>query len=117
VKKSIVKGKRSSVSTAHSRQLKGVKSLGNLSSSTNDKRERDDSSFSLMKVSSTYQGSPLNRGKPRRKMEKPKPMVQQDLVVSRNIFSSQHKKSIASLQDGSSSQKVNNLSFVISGIN
>ncbi|KAL2628088.1 hypothetical protein AAZX31_07G231600 [Glycine max] len=105
VKKSIVKGKRSSVSTAHSRQLKGVKSLGNLSSSTNDKRERDDSSFSLMKVSSTYQGSPLNRGKPRRKMEKPKPMVQQDLVVSRNIFSSQHKKSIASLQDGSSSQK------------
>ncbi|KAL2628087.1 hypothetical protein AAZV13_07G212400 [Glycine max] len=78
---------------------------GNLSSSTNDKRERDDSSFSLMKVSSTYQGSPLNRGKPRRKMEKPKPMVQQDLVVSRNIFSSQHKKSIASLQDGSSSQK------------
>ena len=67
--------------------------------------------------SSTYQGSPLNRGKPRRKMEKPKQMVQQDLVVSRNIFSSQHKKSIASLQDGSSSQKVNNLSFVISGIN
>ncbi|KAL3012016.1 hypothetical protein AAZX31_07G231600 [Glycine max] len=54
---------------------------------------------------SIVKGSPLNRGKPRRKMEKPKPMVQQDLVVSRNIFSSQHKKSIASLQDGSSSQK------------
>ncbi|KAG4378352.1 hypothetical protein GLYMA_17G024600v4 [Glycine max] len=105
VKKSIVKGKRSSVSTAHSRQLKGVKSLGNLSSSANDKGEKDDSSFSLMKVSSTNQGGPLNRGKPRRKMEKPKPMVQQDLVVSRNIFSSQHKKSIASLQDGSYSQK------------
>ncbi|KAL2960140.1 hypothetical protein AAZX31_17G023800 [Glycine max] len=78
---------------------------GNLSSSANDKGEKDDSSFSLMKVSSTNQGGPLNRGKPRRKMEKPKPMVQQDLVVSRNIFSSQHKKSIASLQDGSYSQK------------
>ncbi|TKY54129.1 ALWAYS EARLY 3 protein [Spatholobus suberectus] len=105
VKKSVVKGKRSSVGTAHSRQLKVVKSPGNLSSSTNDKGERDDSSFLPMKVLSTNQVSPVNRGRPRRKMEKPKPMVQQDSVVSRNIFSGQHNKSIASLQDGSSSQK------------
>ncbi|XP_068463378.1 protein ALWAYS EARLY 3 isoform X2 [Phaseolus vulgaris] len=104
VKKSMVKGKRSSVGTAHSRQLKVVKSPGNLSSSTNEKRERDDSSFSPIKVSSTNQVSPLDRGRPRRKMEKPKPMTQ-DLVVSTNTFSSQHNKSIASLPDGSFSQK------------
>jgi len=112
----MVKGKRSSVGTAHSRQLKVVKSPGNLSSSTNEKRERDDSSFSPIKVSSTNQVSPLDRGRPRRKMEKPKPMTQ-DLVVSTNTFSSQHNKSIASLPDGSFSQKVNNLSFVLYGIN
>nr|XP_007154248.1 hypothetical protein PHAVU_003G102900g [Phaseolus vulgaris]ESW26242.1 hypothetical protein PHAVU_003G102900g [Phaseolus vulgaris] len=100
----MVKGKRSSVGTAHSRQLKVVKSPGNLSSSTNEKRERDDSSFSPIKVSSTNQVSPLDRGRPRRKMEKPKPMTQ-DLVVSTNTFSSQHNKSIASLPDGSFSQK------------
>nr|KYP58067.1 Lin-9 isogeny [Cajanus cajan] len=74
VKKPMVKGKRSSVSTAHSRQLKVVKSPGNPSSSTNDKGQGDDSSFSPMKVSSTNQVSPVNRVRPRRKMEKPKPM-------------------------------------------
>ncbi|CAJ1941052.1 unnamed protein product [Sphenostylis stenocarpa] len=100
VKKSMVKGKRTSVFTAHSRQLKVVKSPG----STNEKRERDDSSFSPMKVSSTNQVSPLNRGRPRRKMEKPKHMAQ-DLVVSSNSFSSQQNKPIASLPGGSSSQK------------
>lgn len=104
VKKSMVKGKRSSVSTPHSRQLKAVKSPGNLSLSMNDKGERDDSSFSPIKVLSNNQASPVNRGRPRRKMEKPKPMVK-DSVVSRNIFSGQHNKSVASLQDGSSSQK------------
>lgn len=105
VKKPMVKGKRSSVSTAHSRQLKVVKSPGNPSSSTNDKGQGDDSSFSPMKVSSTNQVSPVNRVRPRRKMEKPKPMVQKDLVVSRNIFSGQRNKSNASLQNRSSSQK------------
>ncbi|XP_027918483.1 protein ALWAYS EARLY 3 [Vigna unguiculata] len=104
VKKSLVKGKRSSVCTPHPRQLKVGKSPGNLSSSTNDKRERDDSFFSPIKVSSTNEVSPLDRGRPRRKMEKPKPMTQ-DLVASRTTFSSQHNKPIASLPDGSFSQK------------
>ncbi|XP_047153750.1 protein ALWAYS EARLY 3 [Vigna umbellata] len=104
VKKSLVKGKRSSISTPHPRQLKAAKSPGNLSSGSNDKRERNDSSFSPIKVSSTNQVIPLDRGRPRRKMEKPKPMTQ-DLVVSRNTFSSQHNKPIASLPDGSFSQK------------
>jgi len=114
----MVKGKRSSVGTAHSRQLKVAKSSGNLSSSTNDQRERDvgTAHFSPVKVSSTNQVSQLDRGRPRRKMEKPKPM-RQDLMVSTNTFSSQHNKSIASLPDGSYSQKVNNLSFVLHGIN
>ncbi|KAJ1427279.1 SANT/Myb domain [Sesbania bispinosa] len=92
VKKSIVKGKRSSVCTAHSRQLKVVKSLGNMSSNTNDKGERDDSSFSPIKVSSTNQVSQVNRGRPRRKMEKPKP-IRRDLTVSGNIFSGHNKYS------------------------
>ncbi|KAL2339063.1 hypothetical protein Fmac_013509 [Flemingia macrophylla] len=105
VKKPMVKGKRSSVSTAHSRQLKVVKSPGNPSASTNDKGKRDDSSFSPMKVSLINQISPVNRVRPRRKMEKPKTMVQKDSVVSKNIFSAQRHKSNASLQDGSSSQK------------
>ncbi|XP_027329953.1 protein ALWAYS EARLY 3 isoform X2 [Abrus precatorius] len=105
VKKSMVKGKRSSVSTAHSRLLKMVKSPGNMSSSTNDKGERDDSSFSPMKVSSTNPVSQVNRGRPRRKMEKPKPMAQQDSLVCGNIFSSQHNKSITSLEDNSSIHK------------
>ncbi|KAJ1395191.1 SANT/Myb domain [Sesbania bispinosa] len=93
VKKSIVKGKRSSVCTAHSRQLKVVKSPGNMSSNTNDKGERDDSSFSPIKVLSTNQVSQVNRGRPRRKMEKPKPMIRRDLTVSGNIFSGHNKYS------------------------
>ncbi|XP_027192378.1 protein ALWAYS EARLY 3 isoform X2 [Cicer arietinum] len=94
VKKSMVKGKRSSVSTAHSRQLKMVKSIGNMSSNINDKIEMDDSSFSPIKALSTNQVGQVNKDRPRRKMEKPKAMVQ-DPTMSENIFSSQHDKSIA----------------------
>lgn len=96
VKKSTVKGKRSSVSTAHSRNLNMVKSLGNMSSNIVDKAERGDSSFSPIKVLSTNQVGQINRGRPRRKMEKPKPMIQQDHTMSENNFSGQHDKSIAS---------------------
>ncbi|KAK7292297.1 hypothetical protein RIF29_08075 [Crotalaria pallida] len=105
VKKSMVKGKRTSVGTAHSRQLKVVKSPGKMSSSTNNKGERDDSSLSPIKVSSTNQVSLLNKGGPRRKMGKPKPMAQRAPEVSANIFSGQHNKSIQPLQNGSSSHK------------
>ncbi|XP_061349128.1 protein ALWAYS EARLY 3 [Gastrolobium bilobum] len=105
VKKSMVKGKRSSVCTARSRQLKVVRSPGKMSSSTYDKTERDDSSFSPMKVLSTNQVSLVNRGRPKRKMEKPKPMVQRDPTVSGNIFSGQRNKSIASLPNSSVSHK------------
>ncbi|KAK7264608.1 hypothetical protein RJT34_32217 [Clitoria ternatea] len=105
VKKSLVKGKRSSVCTAHSRQLKVVKSPGNMSSSTNEKGETEDSSFLPIKGSSTNQINLVNKRRPRRKMEKPKPMLPQDSMVSGNIFSSQHNKSIVSLQDCFSSHK------------
>ncbi|XP_057419414.1 protein ALWAYS EARLY 3 isoform X2 [Lotus japonicus] len=91
VKKFVVKGKRSSVSTAHSRQMKPPK---NMSSSASDKGERDGSSFSPIKVSSTYQVSQVNRVRPIRKMIKPKQMVQ----------SSQQNNFIASLQNNSYSQ-------------
>ncbi|KAH1116387.1 hypothetical protein GYH30_046020 [Glycine max] len=63
-------------------------------------------------VSSTNQGGPLNRGKPRRRWKNQNQWYNIDLVVSRNIFSSQHKKSIASLQDGSYSQKCYRLPMV-----
>ncbi|XP_019464011.1 PREDICTED: protein ALWAYS EARLY 3 isoform X2 [Lupinus angustifolius] len=85
MKKSMVKGKRS-------RQLKMVKFPGKLSSSMNDKGKGDDSFLPPIKVSSTNQVSLANKGKSRRKMEKPKPMVQ-------------HNNSAESLQSGSSSQK------------
>ncbi|CAI8610606.1 unnamed protein product [Vicia faba] len=88
VKKSLVKGKRSSVSTAHSRQLKMVTSLGNMSSNIIDKAERDGSSFSPIKVLSTNQVSLVSRDRPRRKMEKPKPMVQKDHRVSEKSIAS-----------------------------
>lgn len=104
----MVKGKRSSVSAAHSRQLK-------LSSNINDKAERDASSFPPIKVSNTNQVNQVNRERPRRKMEKPKPMAQQDPIVSGNIFRGQQDKSIASLWNGSS-HKVNFLSFAFYGI-
>lgn len=113
----MVKGKRSSVSAAHSRQLKVVKSPGHMSSKISDKAERDDSSFPPIKVLSTNQVSQVNKERPRRKMEKPKPMVQQDPAVSGNIFNGQQNKSIASLRNSSSRHKVNYLSFMLSSIN
>lgn len=113
----MVKGKRSSVCTAHSRQLKLVKSSGKMSSSMNDKGEGDVSSLSPTKVTSTSQVSLVNKGRPRRKMVRPKPMVQQDPQVSGNNSSGQHNKSVASLQNGSFTHKVNYLSFIFSGIN
>ncbi|XP_057752358.1 protein ALWAYS EARLY 3 isoform X1 [Arachis stenosperma] len=105
VKKSMVKGKRSSVSTTYPRQPKLVKSPGKMSSSGNDKREGDDSTSSPIKVSSANQVGQVNKGRPRRKMGKPKPMAEGDPVVSGNIFSSQHNKSCASVQNSSSSPK------------
>ncbi|XP_025630070.1 protein ALWAYS EARLY 3 isoform X2 [Arachis hypogaea] len=105
VKKSMVKGKRSSVSTTYPRQPKLVKSPGKMSSSGNDKREGDDSTSSPIKVSSANQVGQVNKGRPRRKMGKPKPMVEGDPVLSGNIFSSQHNKSCASVQNSSSSPK------------
>ncbi|KAF1875797.1 hypothetical protein Lal_00006427 [Lupinus albus] len=99
MKKSMVKGKRS-------RQLKMVKFPGKLSSSMNGKGKWDDSFLPLIKeVSSTNQVSLVNKGKSRRKMEKPKPMVQRDQEVSGNNFSCQHNNSAELLQSGSSSQK------------
>ncbi|XP_058758503.1 protein ALWAYS EARLY 3 [Vicia villosa] len=87
-KKSLVKGKRSSVSTAHSRQLKMVTSLGNMSSNIIDKAERDGSSFSPIKVLPTNQVGQVSRDRPRRKMEKPRPMVQKDHRVSEKSIAS-----------------------------
>ncbi|CAL5198850.1 unnamed protein product [Lathyrus oleraceus] len=68
VKKSLVKGKRSSVSTAHSRQLK--------------------------MVLSTSQVGQVSRDRPRRKMEKPRPMVQKDHRVSEKSIASYWSNSI-----------------------
>ncbi|MED6182264.1 hypothetical protein PIB30_027105 [Stylosanthes scabra] len=104
-KKSMVKGKRSSVSTTHPRQLKVVKSPGKMSSSGNEKGEGGDSTSYPTKVSSANQVSQLNKGRHRRKMGKPKPMVEGNPVVSGNIFSSQHNKSCALVQNSSSSPK------------
>jgi len=113
VKKPTVKGKRSSVSAAHSRNLNMVKSLGNMSSNIVDKAERGDSSFSPINFLSTNQVGQVNSGRPRRKMEKPKPMVQQDHTMSENKFSGQHDKSIASYWRNSMERhKVNFLPFV-----
>ncbi|CAL0325815.1 unnamed protein product [Lupinus luteus] len=98
MKKSMVKGKRS-------RQLKMVKFPGKLSSSMNDKGKGDDSILPPIKVSSTNQVSLVNKGKSRRKIEKPIPMVQRDQEVSGNIFSCQHNNSAESLQSRSSSEK------------
>lgn len=109
-RKSVVKGKRSSVSTALSRQLKAVKHPGKMSSSIDDKAQRDDSSLLPIKVSSTNQVNVAKR-RHRRKMEKPKPMVQQDTKGSENIFGGQHIKSI--LQNSSLNHKVNGLLFML----
>ncbi|MED6106461.1 hypothetical protein PIB30_005096 [Stylosanthes scabra] len=104
-KKSMLKGKRSSVSTTHPRQLKVFKSPGKMSSSGNEKGEGGDSTSSPIKVSSANQISQVNKGRHRRKMGKPKPMVEGNPVVSGNIFSSQHNKSCALVQNSSSSPK------------
>ncbi|KAI4345449.1 hypothetical protein L6164_012572 [Bauhinia variegata] len=103
VKKSAVKGKRSSVGKAHSRQLKMVKPPGNMSSNTDN--NRDGSSLSPRKGSHTNHVNIANKGRHRRKMEKPKSMTERDSKVSGNIFSSQHNKLISSLQDGATSHK------------
>jgi hypothetical protein len=102
----MVKGKRSSVSTAHSRQLKWERSLGIISpSNIIDKAKRDGSYVSPKKVLSTNQVGQVNRDRPRRKMEKPKSMVQKDHTVS--------EKSIASYRWNSIERhKVNFLLFV-----
>ncbi|WJX96119.1 hypothetical protein P8452_77365 [Trifolium repens] len=93
--KSMVKGKRSSVSTAHSRQLKWERSLGIISpSNIVDKARRDGSYVSPIKVLSTNQVGQVNRDRPRRKMEKPKPMVQKDHTVSEKSIASYRWNSI-----------------------
>ncbi|CAJ2634347.1 unnamed protein product [Trifolium pratense] len=93
--KSMVKGKRSSVSTAHSRQLKMPKSLGHISPSNDiDKARRDDSSISPIKVLSNNTVGQVNRDRPRRKMGKPKPMVQKDHTVSEKSIASYRWNSI-----------------------
>lgn len=90
-----------------------VKSLGNMSSNIVDKAERGDSSFSPIIFLSTNQVGQANRVRPRRKMEKPKPMVQQDHTMSENNFSGQHDKSIALYWRNSMERhKVNFLPFV-----
>ncbi|KAI9128525.1 hypothetical protein K1719_000008 [Acacia pycnantha] len=101
--KSVVKGKHPSVSTQQSRQLKVVQPPGMMSSSNDDKGGRKDSLLLPLKVSSTDEVGLANKGRRRRKMEKPKPMVQQDIKVSENFFSGQHRKSI--LQNSVSSHK------------
>lgn len=86
-----------------------VTSLGNMSSNIIDKAERDGSSFSPIKVLSTSQVGQVSRDRPRRKMEKPRPMVQKDHRVS--------EKSIASYWSNSIERhKVIFLPFMHSGI-
>lgn len=94
VTKSVAKGKRSSISTPHSRQLKVVQPPGMMSSSNDDKGGRDDLLLLPIKVSPTDKAGLATKGRHRRKMEKPKPMIQQDRKVSENNFSGQHIKSI-----------------------
>lgn len=94
VTKSVAKGKRSSISTPQSRQLKVVQPPGMMSSSNDDKGGRDDLLLLPMKVSPTDKAGLATKGRHRRKMEKPKPMIQQDRKVSENNFSGQHIKSI-----------------------
>ncbi|KAF7813668.1 Protein ALWAYS EARLY 3 [Senna tora] len=89
--KSVVKRKRTFLSTVLSRQLKAVKHPGKMPSSTDEKGERGNLSLSPIKISSTNEVNLANKGRYRRKMEKPKPMVEQDAKVSENFFSGQHK--------------------------
>ncbi|XP_028781433.1 protein ALWAYS EARLY 3 [Neltuma alba] len=76
---------------------------GMMSSSNEDKGRRDDSLLLPIEVSSTDKVGLANKGRHRRKMEKPKPMVEQDIKVPESIFSGQHRKPI--LQNSVSSHK------------
>ncbi|KAJ7955062.1 Protein ALWAYS EARLY 3 [Quillaja saponaria] len=99
VKKSLTKGKRSSLNPAHSKQVKMVKPSAKISSNADDRGERDDSVLSPMKGSSENQINLAKKGSSRRKMDKPKSMVLREPKFSGNNSNIPHNKPIPPVLD------------------
>ncbi|KAA8527473.1 hypothetical protein F0562_034812 [Nyssa sinensis] len=113
-KKSVIKGKRSSYNASQQKQGKFVKHPEHSSSSTDPRKEGEDSAISTVQVPVASQANLPTKVRSRRKMDLQKPQILKDLKFSDKILCDQPTVPILSINEREIDLKERKLSKCLS---